>query len=168
VGGWIGRFDRSRNGLILFLVKEVAGKFACLGYTARDRQVTRVTYAGNESLMSSSSSNRPIDSPDSHPMRNAVRFPLRLPVRVELEDGGFIDAFTEDISASGVLFAMENAPEINTRLTWTLRMPADVMGAKEDVTVNCVGRVVWQRSAAVGRQVGVVIDDYRMGDRTHE
>jgi PilZ domain len=101
-------------------------------------------------------------------MRNAVRFPLRLPVRVQLEDGGFIDAFTEDISATGVLFTMANAPEINTRLTWTLRMPADVMGAKEDVTVNCVGRVVWQRPAVEGRQVGVVIDDYRMGDGAHE
>ncbi len=63
---------------------------------------------------------------------------------------------------------MPNAPVINTRLTWTLRLPADVMGAKEDVTVNCVGRVVWLGPAGETRQVGVVIDDYRMGDRTHE
>jgi hypothetical protein len=97
-------------------------------------------------------------------MRNAVRFPLRLPVRIELASGS-VDAVTEDISATGVLFRMENAPDVNTRMTWTLRLPADLMGAKKDVSVNCVGRVVWHGAADVGRQVGVVIDSYRIGDR---
>jgi hypothetical protein len=116
-------------------------------------------------MSSSSIPTRPAESSD--PMRNSVRFPLQLPVRVETENGA-IEAVTKDISATGVLFAMPSAPAINTRLTWTLRLPADVMGAEEDVTVNCVGRVVWHGPTAEGQQVGVVIDGYRMGDKPHE
>ncbi len=102
----------------------------------------------------------------SDPMRNAVRFPLHLPVRVETETG-FVDATTEDISATGVLFNMPIAPPLNTRLAWKLRLPGEVMGASTDVVVDCVGRVVWSRDADIGRQVGAVIDGYRMGDRLH-
>jgi hypothetical protein len=102
----------------------------------------------------------------SHPMRNSVRFPLHLPVDVEV-NGGFIHAVTEDISATGVLFVMPEAPAVNSRMTWTLRMPAEVMGSKDDVTVDCVGRVVWHKQVLDGRHVGVVIDGYRIGDRHH-
>jgi hypothetical protein len=116
-------------------------------------------------MSSSSSPNRPAES--SHPMRNSVRFPLQLPVRVETE-GGAIDAVTKDISATGVLFMMPTAPAINTRLTWTLCLPADVMGGNEDVTVTCVGRVVWYGPTGEGQHVGVVIDGYRMGDKPHD
>jgi hypothetical protein len=83
-------------------------------------------------------------------------------------ESGTIQAVTEDISATGVMFVMPLSPAVNTKLTWTLRLPAEVMGAKEDVTVNCVGRVVWHAPTVEGWQVGVVIDGYRMGDRTYE
>src|ERR1700750_2109383 len=95
------------------------------------------------------------------PMRNAVRFPVNLPVRVDTENGP-VDAVTEDISATGVLFHMPFAPPTNTRLSWTLRLPADLMGAEQDVMVLCVGRVVWDKPSGTGRQVGAVIDDYRI------
>ena len=99
----------------------------------------------------------------AHPMRSAVRFPLHLPARVETVDGP-VDAVTEDISSTGVLFTMPFAPAVNTRLTWTLHLPADMIGSLHDVTVTCVGRVVWHGPAPHGRQVGAVIDDYHMGD----
>ncbi len=99
-------------------------------------------------------------------MRNAVRFPLHLPVRVETESGT-VDAFTQDVSATGVLFTMPFAPAINTRLAWTLRLPGEMMGAVEDVCVDCVGRVVWHGPSDMGRQVGAVIDGYRMGEAEH-
>lgn len=104
------------------------------------------------------------DDPD--PMRNSVRFPLHLLARVDTAMGT-IDAITEDISSTGVLFTMPFAPEVNTRLTWTLQFPADEIGSPHDVTVACVGRVIWHGPAADGRQVGAVIDDYRMGDSSH-
>jgi hypothetical protein len=99
-------------------------------------------------------------------MRTAVRFPVHLPVRVETEEGP-VDAVTEDISATGVLFSMPVAPEINTRLTFTLRLPGELMGSPEDVAVNCVGRVVWHGPGREGRQVGAVIDGYRIGERAN-
>ncbi|MGI4758241.1 MAG: PilZ domain-containing protein [Janthinobacterium lividum] len=100
------------------------------------------------------------------PMRNSVRFPLHLFARVDTVRGT-VDAVTEDISSTGVLFTMPFAPEVNTRLTWTLQFPAEAIGSPFDVTVTCVGRVVWHGPSATGRQVGAVIDDYRMGDSVH-
>ncbi len=88
-------------------------------------------------------------------------------MRVETETG-IVDAVTEDISATGVLFIMPVSLGINSRLAWTLRLPGETMGAKSDVTVNCVGRVVWCGQGTTGRQVGAVIDDYRMGDSHHD
>ncbi len=96
-------------------------------------------------------------------MRNAVRFPLHLPARVETAEG-FVDAVTEDISATGVLFNMPFAPAIDTQLRWTMQIPGADLGSTEDVTVQCVGRVVWHGPAKRGRQVGAVIDDYHMED----
>lgn len=99
----------------------------------------------------------------ANPMRSAVRFPLHLVARVETVNGP-VDAITEDISSTGVLFTMPFAPAVNTRLAWTLRLPAEMIGSAHDVTVTCVGRVVWHGPAPQGQQVGAVIDDYHMGD----
>jgi len=98
-------------------------------------------------------------------MRNSVRFPLHLPVKVHIEAGGEVDAFTEDISATGVLFIMQEALAVNTRISWTFKLPGEIMGSADDVSVDCVGRVVWLGNSVAGCQVGAVIDDYKMGDR---
>lgn len=100
---------------------------------------------------------------DDHPVRNAVRFPLHLAARVHTEDGT-VDAMTEDISATGVLFNMPFAPSIDSILRWTLQIPRADMGSSNDVTVECVGRVVWHRPVPGGEQVGAVIDGYHMED----
>ena len=102
-----------------------------------------------------------------NPMRNAVRFPLHLAARVETEFGP-VDAITEDISASGVLFNMPFAPGIDTQMRWTMQIPGADLGSPEDVTVQCVGRVVWHGPAARGRQVGAVIDGYHIMEDSHE
>lgn len=107
--------------------------------------------------------NNPRDEAPADPMRNAVRFPLHLLARVET-DRGPVDAVTEDISATGVLFNMPFAPGINTQMRWTLRLPAEEMGSQEDLKVQCVGRVVWHGPAKGGRQVAAVIDGYHMED----
>lgn len=103
----------------------------------------------------------------TNPMRNSVRFPLHLLARVDTVNGP-VEAVTEDISSTGVLFTMPFAPEINTRLTWTLQFPAREMGGARDVLVVCTGRVIWHGPAAIGKQVGAIIDDYRMGDGSRD
>lgn len=98
----------------------------------------------------------------SDPMRNGVRFPLHLNVRVETKDGEF-DAVTEDISASGVLFRTQaEAPAINALLNWTMVLPGESMGAPTDTVVHCVGRVIWKNSGNGSQQIGAVIDSYRI------
>ena len=104
------------------------------------------------------------EKPDqpSDPMRNGVRFPLHLQVRVETE-GGTFDAVTEDVSASGVLFITQaEAPAINAQLTWTMLLPGAVMGSATDTLVHCVGRVIWKKSGNGSQQIGAVIDSYRI------
>jgi hypothetical protein len=104
------------------------------------------------------------ENPDqpSDPMRNGVRFPLHLKVRVETEESEF-DAVTEDVSASGVLFRTQaEAPAINTQLTWTMVLPGEIMGAPTDTVVHCVGRVIWKNSGNGSQQIGAVIDSYRI------
>lgn len=95
-------------------------------------------------------------------MRNGVRFPLRLKVRVETEQGAF-DAETEDVSASGVLFRTQaEAPAIDAQLSWTMILPRDTMGSTTDTVVHCNGRVIWRNSSKGSQQIGVVIDSYRI------
>ena len=107
--------------------------------------------------------NNPIQPVPANQMRTAVRFPLRLAARVETE-AGTVDATTEDISATGVLFVMPFAPEVNSRLKWSLVIPAAELGSLQDVTVLCVGRVVRHGRVGNGTQVAAVIDGYHMED----
>lgn len=96
-------------------------------------------------------------------MRNAVRFPLHFKVMVETE-AGVIEAETEDISSTGVLFLMPMSPEINTRISWSMVMPAAATGAARDIVVRCTGRVVWNAPGTGLRRVAAVIDSYRIAE----
>lgn len=107
----------------------------------------------------------PSETPD--PMRTAVRFPQRLPVTVETLSGR-VDAVTEDISATGVQLLMPTELLVNSALSWKMKLPGAVMGTGQDVTLACVGRVVWCRAGEAGFAVGAVIDGYRMGDAASE
>src|ERR1700687_2737228 len=66
-----------------------------------------------------------------NPVRTAVRFPMRLPVRMQTEHGE-IEAVTENISANGLLFVSDRLPEIDSRVEFTIAMPAEVMGSATD------------------------------------
>lgn len=95
----------------------------------------------------------------TNPMRSAVRFPLRLEVLIETEQGEK-NATTEDVSASGVLFSMDELPAIDSRVEFTMTMPGAIMGNTKDVTVHCIGRIVrHERSGSVSR-AAAMIDEY--------
>ncbi|MDR3577418.1 MAG: PilZ domain-containing protein, partial [Anaerolineaceae bacterium] len=74
-------------------------------------------------------------------VRCAVRFPLTLPVVLTAENTEFT-AQTRNISASGVLFALDRELKIGLGIRFSLRMPGAVLGAAHDVLVQCTGRVV--------------------------
>jgi hypothetical protein len=91
--------------------------------------------------------------------RNAVRFPLHLSVVLKTGTEEY-HAETRDISAGGILFHTEAAIAVGTVLHFTIRMPGAVLGAEQDVVVNCEGRVVRCAEEGAGRNIAVAIDEY--------
>jgi hypothetical protein len=92
-------------------------------------------------------------------MQSAPRFPLHLSASVKSE-GSAYSAETENISANGVLFAMDNDVPVGSMVDFTILLPADVVGARRDVQIDCRGRVVRSFEDRGRRGVGVVIDEY--------
>ncbi len=94
-------------------------------------------------------------------LRTAVRFSLRLALQVKTPTG-IIHAVTENISANGILFTAKNVPPVSSRIEFTIKMPAEVMGTMEDVMVQCVGRVVRHQQNGDEAQAAAIIDEYVM------
>lgn len=94
-----------------------------------------------------------------HPVRTAVRFPIRLMVTLQTPQGPLL-ASTEDISASGLLFTTTRMLEINTPIEFTMCMPAAVLGAEHDIVVHCIGRIVRYQQTEPLIQAAAVIDEY--------
>lgn len=93
-------------------------------------------------------------------VRCAVRFPLMLPVVVSATAGEFT-ALTRNVSASGVLFEMQNSIPIGETIRFSLRMPGTVLGTPHDVLVNCCGRVVRCSMSQSQSYVAATIDEYQ-------
>jgi hypothetical protein len=100
-------------------------------------------------------------SPESHPdFRNAVRFPLHLPVTLKTLDAEH-HAETIDISAGGILFHSETVVAVGSAVEFTVVMPGDVLGSDRDILVKCQGRVVRCSEVPTGQNIAVVIDEYK-------
>jgi PilZ domain len=96
-----------------------------------------------------------------NPVRSAVRFPMKLAIRVQTEQGE-VEAVTENISANGLLFVSDNLPEVGTRIEFTIAMPSEVMGSTTDVTIHCIGRVVRHYLQNGMKKAAAVIDEYSL------
>lgn len=92
-------------------------------------------------------------------MQSAPRFPLHLSASVKTQ-GTAISAETENISANGVLFAMDKDVPVGSMIDFTILLPAEVLGARRNVQIDCRGRVVRSFDDQGRRAVGVVIDEY--------
>lgn len=97
----------------------------------------------------------------SNPLRTAVRFPMKLSLRLTTT-AGILDATTDNISANGILFTGPELPGVDTQIEFTISMPAAVMGTLEDVTVHCIGRVVRHQVCEGETQAAAIIDEYHM------
>jgi hypothetical protein len=94
-----------------------------------------------------------------NPVRTAVRFPMRLAIHVQTEQG-VLEAVTENISANGLLFVSDRLPDIDSRIEFTIAMPSAVMGSATDVTIHCIGRVVRHYLQGGEKKAAAVIDEY--------
>jgi|SRR5580693_8333631 PilZ domain len=96
-----------------------------------------------------------------NPVRTAVRFPMRLSIRLQT-DQGEMEAMTENISANGLLFVGEQLPAVESRIEFTIAMPSSVMGTTKDVTIHCIGRVVRHYLQGGQKKAAAVIDEYSL------
>jgi hypothetical protein len=92
-------------------------------------------------------------------MQSAPRFPLHLPVELKSQTGDCLTE-TQNISANGVLFAMDRDVPVGSMVDFTILLPGDVVGSRTDVQIDCHGRVVRSFEDKGRRGVGVVIDEY--------
>src|SRR5579863_292088 len=92
-------------------------------------------------------------------MQSAPRFPLHLPVELQSQSGD-CTAETQNISANGVLFAMDRDVPVGSVVDFTILLPGDVVGSRCDIQIDCHGRVVRSFEDKGRRGVGVVIDEY--------
>jgi len=96
-----------------------------------------------------------------HELRSAVRFPIKLPVALNSQQSATAIAETQDISAGGVLFYVDADMAVGSIITFSIAMPADVLGTPQDVVVKCQGRVIRCTEESGRRSVAAIIDEYR-------
>jgi hypothetical protein len=95
------------------------------------------------------------------PVRAAVRFPLRLDLTLTSEDREY-HAITEDVSSAGLLFTSDEVPPVDSTVRFQIKMPAAIMGATDDVLLDCVGRIVRHDFTAGRNRAAAVIDKYSL------
>ena len=93
-----------------------------------------------------------------------MRFPLNLPVVLSTGDGE-VAALTRNISASGVLFALDRDLPVGSDIRFSMRMPHAVLGTPHDVLVHCKGRVVRCSSSHKEHLAAATIDEYRFAEQ---
>jgi PilZ domain len=100
--------------------------------------------------------------------RTGKRFPLHLPIKIHKEDtaGETLNGMTGDLSAAGVYIRADASLEVGSPVEFEITLPPEVTGGKDDVVIQCRGRVVRtdepNASAESGdsRGVACVIDSY--------
>jgi hypothetical protein len=99
--------------------------------------------------------------------RTGKRFPLELPIKIHRADErGEHRGVTGNLSAAGVYIRADALLEMGSTVEFEIALPPEVTGAKEDVIIQCRGRVVRTDEPASGssrteaRGVACVIDSY--------
>jgi len=93
-----------------------------------------------------------------------VRFPLALPVVLNAGKAE-MSAMTRNVSASGVLFALDKELKVGLDIRFSLRMPGTVLGTPNDVLVHCTGRVVRCSLSDHQYLAASTIDEYQFAEQ---
>ena len=99
--------------------------------------------------------------------RTGKRFPLNLPIKIHKEDSASDSrGVTGNLSAAGVYIRSDASLEVGSPVEFEITLPPEVTGSKEDVVIQCRGRVVRTDEPSAGgatadnRGVACVIDSY--------
>jgi hypothetical protein len=106
----------------------------------------------------------PSQSPAPQEVRCAVRFPLALPVVLSTQHGE-VTALSRNVSASGVLFELDEQLPTGADIRFSLRMPGEVLGTLHDVLVHCLGRVVRCSLSQTQYLAAATIDEYQFAEQ---
>ncbi len=106
----------------------------------------------------------PAPSSTRQEVRCAVRFPLSLPAVLSAGKDE-LTALTKNVSASGVLFALDRELKAGLDIRFSLRMPGTVLGTPHDVLVHCTGRVVRCSLSQQQYFAASTIDEYRFAEQ---
>jgi hypothetical protein len=106
----------------------------------------------------------PAQSNSRQEVRCAVRFPLTLPV-VLATGSGEVAALSRNVSASGVLFELDQQLPAGADIRFSLRMPGEVLGTLHDVLVHCLGRVVRCSLSQTQYLAAATIDEYQFAEQ---
>jgi hypothetical protein len=74
-------------------------------------------------------------------VRTSRRFPVHLPLKVSGEQETAAGS-TANISAAGAYLWLDNGLEVGSSAEFDITIPADTIGAANDVRLHCQGRVV--------------------------
>lgn len=106
-------------------------------------------------------------------VRTGKRFPLQLPITIELpKSAKRLKGTTSNVSAAGVYIRSDGQFEVGSRVEFDITLPAEVIGTQRNVEIRCRGRVVRAEGAADGKAksknarkagsgLACVIDHYR-------
>lgn len=99
--------------------------------------------------------------------RTGKRFPLELPIKIHKAESGAASSggVTGNLSAAGVYIRADASLEVGSNVEFEIALPPEVTGAKENVIIQCRGRVVRADESGGGgsaesRGVACVIDSY--------
>jgi hypothetical protein len=99
--------------------------------------------------------------------RTGKRFPLELPIKIHKADViGVASGVTGNLSAAGVYIRADASLDVGSPVEFEITLPPEVTGAKENVVIQCRGRVVRTdeppsgSTPDEGRGVACVIDSY--------
>jgi hypothetical protein len=97
--------------------------------------------------------------------RTGRRFPLALPIEIENSDSDLKESgTTRDLSASGIYISAPSNFQVGSRVKFEINVPGELVGAKQDVAIECRGRVVRvdhpPGSEESSEGVACVIDSY--------
>ena len=75
--------------------------------------------------------------------RTGKRFPLHLPIKIHREDtADDASGMTGNLSAAGVYIRADASLEVGSPVEFEITLPPEVTGGKDDVVIQCRGRVV--------------------------
>ena len=96
---------------------------------------------------------------DKPRLRASVRFPIALPLHLVAAAKQY-DAVTDNISASGILFHLDELLPPGTEIEFLIEIPEGTIGAQQTAAVHCTGRIVRSYLESSKAFAAAVIDEY--------